>query len=203
MEFARHACTLLVNLGYPNTPTTLEGDLSETTQGTLGIDAKLQNELYALVKEIHTSPNPHPFKDPLNPFHSFHVQCKEPIGTQSKTLPPIPCQQEELNTASSILRNLNSAGGLFDQPAIHTLALFIHPQANSILSAFHTWDQSTAPKPHAQWPLPHIDDNNQTLSYIDKPGNPTNEAASCNGPPQNRPPHFDLCAPHINAFLPH
>ncbi|KAG5333224.1 hypothetical protein C0989_006052 [Termitomyces sp. Mn162] len=95
-EFARHACTLLINLGYPNTPTTLEvwadqllnfhecylqGNLPEATQGTLGIDINLQNKLHTLVKEIHTSPNPCPFEDPLNPFCSFHVQCEEPIRT--------------------------------------------------------------------------------------------------------------------------
>ncbi|KAG5349262.1 hypothetical protein C0989_004957 [Termitomyces sp. Mn162] len=88
--------TLLINLGYPDTSTTLEvwadqllnfhecylqGNLPETIQGTLGIDANLQNELHVLVEEIHTSPNPHPFKDPLDPSHSFHVQCKELVGT--------------------------------------------------------------------------------------------------------------------------
>ncbi|KAG5335675.1 hypothetical protein C0989_000758 [Termitomyces sp. Mn162] len=95
-EFARCACTLLTNLGYPNTFTTLEvwvdrllnyykcylqGNLLKTMQGTLGIDANLQNELCTLVKEIHTSPNSHLFEDPLDPACSFHVQCKEPVGT--------------------------------------------------------------------------------------------------------------------------
>ncbi|KNZ74396.1 hypothetical protein J132_06966 [Termitomyces sp. J132] len=96
MEFARCACTLLTNLGYPNTSTTpevwadglldfhkcyLQGNLLETMQGTLGIDDNLWNELHTLVKEIHTSLNPHPFKDPLDPAHFFHVQCKEPVRT--------------------------------------------------------------------------------------------------------------------------
>ncbi|KAG5342373.1 hypothetical protein C0989_002846 [Termitomyces sp. Mn162] len=62
---------------------------------------------------------------------------------QSKALPPISCQQEELNVASSILRNLNPMGGLFDQPAAHTLALSTHLQANS--------DQS----PHFNLHAPH------------------------------------------------
>ncbi|KAG5341554.1 hypothetical protein C0989_009471 [Termitomyces sp. Mn162] len=101
-------------------------------------------------------------------------------------------------------------GGLFNQPAAHTLALSAHPQANSVPSTFHTWDQPDATEPHAQWLTPHIDNNNQTLSYIDKPGSPTDEPGSptdepgsptdeptpCNGPPQDRPPHFDLHAPH-------
>ncbi|KAG5331191.1 hypothetical protein C0989_008351, partial [Termitomyces sp. Mn162] len=92
-EFARHTHTLLTNLGYPDTSMTpevwadrlldfhecyLQGNLLETMQGTLGIDDNLRNELHTLVEEIHTSPNPHPFEDPLDPAHSFHVQCGEP-----------------------------------------------------------------------------------------------------------------------------
>ncbi|KAG5334680.1 hypothetical protein C0989_003096 [Termitomyces sp. Mn162] len=183
VEFKRCAHTLLTNLGYPNTSATpevwvdrllnfhecyLQGNLPETMQGTLGIDNNLWNKLHALVKEIHTSPNPHPFEDPLDPTCSFHVQCKEPIGMQSKAPPPIPCQQEELNVASSILRNLNPMGELFDQLAAHTLALSTCPQANSVPSAFQTWDQPAVPKPHSQQLPPHVNDNNQTFSYIDK-----------------------------------
>ncbi|KAG5334209.1 hypothetical protein C0989_004004 [Termitomyces sp. Mn162] len=96
MEFARHACTLLINLGYSDTPATpevwadqllnfhehyLQGNLPEAMQGTLGIDVNLQNELCALVEEIHTSPNPCPFKDPLGPSCSFHMQHEEPVQT--------------------------------------------------------------------------------------------------------------------------
>ncbi|KAG5349229.1 hypothetical protein C0989_005151, partial [Termitomyces sp. Mn162] len=96
MEFTRHTCTLLTNLGYSDTSMTpevwvdrlldfheryLQGNLLETTQGTLGIDDNLRNELHALVEEIHTSPNSRPFKDPLDPACSFHVQCEEPIRT--------------------------------------------------------------------------------------------------------------------------
>ncbi|KAG5350197.1 hypothetical protein C0989_012258 [Termitomyces sp. Mn162] len=197
-EFARCTCTLLTNLDYPNTSVTpevwadqlldfhkryLQGNLPETTQGTLGIDDNLRNELCTLVKEIHISLNSHLFKDPLDPAHSFHVQCKKPIRTQSKALPSVPHQQEELNTASSILRNLDTAGGLFDQPAAHTLALSTCPQANSIPSAFQTWDQPTIPEPHSQQLPPCIDDDNWTLSYINEPGNPANKHAPCNGPP--------------------
>ncbi|KAG5330259.1 hypothetical protein C0989_009064 [Termitomyces sp. Mn162] len=91
-EFARRTHTLLTNLGYPDTSATLEvwadrlldfhkhylqGNLPENTQGTLGIDNNLWNELHALVKEIHTSPNPRP----LDPTRSFHVQREEPVGT--------------------------------------------------------------------------------------------------------------------------
>ncbi|KAG5338707.1 hypothetical protein C0989_006513 [Termitomyces sp. Mn162] len=196
-EFARRTCTLLTNLGYPNTSVTLEvwadqlldfhkcylqGNLPETMQC---IDNNLWNKLHALVKEIHTSLNPHPFKVPLDPARSFHVQCEEPVGTQSKASLSIPCQQEELNMASSILRNLNPMGGLFDQPATHTLALSACPQANSIPSTFRTWDQPAILKPHSQRLPPRVDNDNQTLSYIDKPGNPADEHAPCNGPPQD------------------
>ncbi|KAG5338260.1 hypothetical protein C0989_007845 [Termitomyces sp. Mn162] len=214
VEFTRRAHTLLVILGYSNTSTAsevwadqllnfhkcyLQGNLPKTMQGTLGIDANLQNKLCTLVEEIHTSLNPHPFKDPLDPFRSFHVQCEEPVGTQIKALPPIPCQQEELNAASSILRNLNPVGELFDQPAAHTLALSACPWANSVPSTFCTWDQPATSKSCAQQPPPHVDDNNWTLSYIDKSGNPTNKPASCNSPPQDRSPQFDLHAPHVNV----
>ncbi|KNZ71347.1 hypothetical protein J132_00008 [Termitomyces sp. J132] len=96
MEFARCTRTLLTNLGYPDASTTpevwadrlldfhkryLQGNLPENMQGTLGIDDNLQNELRALVEEIHTSPNPHPFEDPLDPACSFHMQCEEPVRT--------------------------------------------------------------------------------------------------------------------------
>ncbi|KAG5333405.1 hypothetical protein C0989_005846 [Termitomyces sp. Mn162] len=155
MKFARCTHTLLVNLGYSNISAILEvwadqllnfhkhylqGNLPETMQGTLGINANLQNELHTLIEEIHTSLNPCPFKDPLDPSHSFHVQCKEPIRAQSKALPPISRQQEELNVASSILRNLNPTERLFDQSAAHTLALSACSQANSVPSAFQMWD---------------------------------------------------------------
>ncbi|KAG5335237.1 hypothetical protein C0989_001736 [Termitomyces sp. Mn162] len=104
--------------------------------------------------------------------------------TKSSTAPPsVPHQQEELNVASSILRNLNPTGGLFDQLAAHTLALSACPQANSVPSAFRTWDQPTISKLHSQRLPPCINNNNWTLSYIDKPGNPTNEHTPCNGPP--------------------
>ncbi|KNZ72555.1 hypothetical protein J132_02713 [Termitomyces sp. J132] len=167
MESARHTCTLLTNLGYPDASATLEvwvdrlldfhkrylqGNLPENMQGTLGIDDNLQNELHALVKEIHTSPNPRPFEDPLDPARSFHMQCEEPVRTQNKAPSSVPHQQEELNAASSILRNLNPAGGLFDQPAAHTLALSTRPRASSMPSAFQTWDQPAASKLHSQRP---------------------------------------------------
>ncbi|KAG5350319.1 hypothetical protein C0989_011599 [Termitomyces sp. Mn162] len=190
MEFARRTHTLLTNLGYSDTSVTPEvwvdrllGNLPETMQGTLGIDNNLRNELHALVEEIHTSLNPCPFEDPLDPARSFHVQCREPMGTRSKALPSVPHQQEEVNAASSILRNLNPAGGLFDQPAAHTLALSTHPQANSIPSAFQIWDQPAVSEPRPQWLPPCIDDDNWTLSYIDEPGNPADEHAPCNRPP--------------------
>ncbi|KAG5332565.1 hypothetical protein C0989_006866, partial [Termitomyces sp. Mn162] len=96
VEFARCTHTFLTNLGYSNTSATpevwadrlldfhkcyLQGNLPETMQGTLGIDNNLRNKLRTLVEEIHTSLNSHPFKDPLDPAHSFHVQHGEPVGT--------------------------------------------------------------------------------------------------------------------------
>ncbi|KAG5721696.1 hypothetical protein E4T56_gene11196 [Termitomyces sp. T112] len=157
------------------------GNLPENTQGTLGIDDNLRNELHALVEEVHTSPNPRPFEDPLDPARSFHVQCEEPVGTQNKAPSSVPCQQEELNAASSILRNLNPAGGLFDQPAAHTLALSARPWASSVPSAFRIWDQPAAPKLRSQRPPLRIDNDNRTLSYIDEPGNPADEHPLRNG----------------------
>ncbi|KNZ77556.1 hypothetical protein J132_05149 [Termitomyces sp. J132] len=198
MEFARCTCTLLINLGYSNTSATpevwadqlldfhecyLQGNLPETIQGTLGIDTNLQNKLCTLVEKIHTSPNPCPFEDPLDPSHSFYVQCEEPVETCSKAPPPIPCQQEELNAASSILRNLNSVRRLFNQLTAHTLALSACSWANSIPSTFCIWDQPTTPEPHMQRPPLHVDNDNWTLSYIDKPSNPTNKPALHNSPP--------------------
>ncbi|KAG5350088.1 hypothetical protein C0989_000212 [Termitomyces sp. Mn162] len=196
MKFARCACTLCINLGlgYPDTPATLEVWADQL----LNFHKHYLQENLPKTIQIYTSPNPHPFEDPLDPSCSFYMQCKELIEIQSEALPPIPHQQEELNAASSILRNLNPAGGLFDQLATHTLALSTCPQANSVPSAFYKWDQPTAPEPHTQWLLLHVDDDNQTLSYIDKPGNPANEPAPHSSPPQDRPPYFNLHAPYIN-----
>ncbi|KAG5333762.1 hypothetical protein C0989_004909 [Termitomyces sp. Mn162] len=151
-------------------------------QGTLGIDDNLRNELHALVEEIHTSPNPRPFEDPLDPAHSFHMQCEEPVGTRNEAPSSVPHQQEELNVASSLLRNLNPAGGLFDQPTTHTLALSAWPRASSMPSAFQTWDQPATPKLRSQQPSLRVNDDNRTLSYIDEPGNPANKHAPRNGP---------------------
>ncbi|KNZ73521.1 hypothetical protein J132_03285 [Termitomyces sp. J132] len=173
----------------------LQGNLPENTQGTLGLDENLRNELRALVEEIHTSPNPRPFEDPLDPARSFHVQREEPVGTRNEAPSSVPRQQEELNAASSILRNLNPAGGLFDQPAAHTLALSARPRASSVPSAFRTWDQPAIPEIRSQRPSLRVDDDNRTLSYIDEPGNPVDEHPPRNGPQRDRPPHFDLRAP--------
>ncbi|KAG5716872.1 hypothetical protein E4T56_gene3432 [Termitomyces sp. T112] len=95
----------------------------------------------------------------------------------------IPHQQEELNAVSNILRDLNPAGELFDQPAAHTLVLSAHLRANSIPSTFCTWDQCATPEPYIQRPPSYIDNDNQILSYIDKPGNLSKEPAPYNGIP--------------------
>ncbi|KAG5338327.1 hypothetical protein C0989_007448 [Termitomyces sp. Mn162] len=107
-------------------------------QGTLEIDANLWNELHALVEEIHTSPNPHQFKDTLDPACSFHIQQEEPTKVQAKAPALIPCQQDKLNATSNILKFLNPAKGLFNQLTACTLALSTCFQANSVPSAFHT-----------------------------------------------------------------
>ncbi|KAG5349077.1 hypothetical protein C0989_006166 [Termitomyces sp. Mn162] len=203
-----------MDLGYHDTPATLkvwadcflnfhkcylQGTLPKTMQGTLRIDANLQNELCTLVEEIHTSLSPCQFEDPLDPAHSFHMQQEEPTRVQSKALSSISYQQGELNAVSNILRNLNLTGGLFDQPTAHTLALSACPRANSVPSAFYTWDQPAASKPHTQRPPPYVDNDNQTLSYIDKPGNPGKEPAPCNGPLWDRPLYLNLHTPYENA----
>ncbi|KAG5349902.1 hypothetical protein C0989_001342 [Termitomyces sp. Mn162] len=61
-----------------------------------------------------------PDSSELKPTSSSAMKSSASSGAQSKALPLIPHQQEELNAASNILRNLNPMGGLFDQPAIHT-----------------------------------------------------------------------------------
>ncbi|KAG6881914.1 hypothetical protein C0993_012494 [Termitomyces sp. T159_Od127] len=102
------------------------------------IDLNLWDKLRALVDEIHTSPTPWRFEDPMNPACSFHMQHKEPIKPQDPVSAPVPHQQEELNAASNILKALNPTGELFDQPAAHTIGLSARPHANSLLSAFCT-----------------------------------------------------------------
>ncbi|KAG5735300.1 hypothetical protein E4T56_gene10973 [Termitomyces sp. T112] len=198
-EFARRTHTLLTNLGYPDT----SGTSQRLCKAPWALTITYRTSSVHWSKKSTPAPNPHPFKDPLDPAHSFHVQCEEPIRTRNEALPSVPHQQEELNVASSILRNLNPMGGLFNQPAAHTLALSACPWANSIPSAFQTWDQPAISEPRSQWPPPHVDNDNWTLSYIKKPGNPTNKHAPCNGPPQDQPPHFDLRAPCVNAPPPH
>ncbi|KAG5348493.1 hypothetical protein C0989_010377, partial [Termitomyces sp. Mn162] len=94
-------------------------------------------------------------------------------------------------------------GGLFDQPAAHTLALSARPRASSVPSAFQTWDQPAVPKLHSQQLPLCVDDDNRTLSYIDEPGNPADKHPPCNGPQQDRPPNFNLRAPRSNAPPPH
>ncbi|KNZ74173.1 hypothetical protein J132_07697 [Termitomyces sp. J132] len=131
---------------------------------------------------------PNPAYLPPAHYYAYPVPAAAPTPPEpmdNYSPPLVPHQQKELNMASSILRNLNPAGGLFDQPAAHTLALSACPRANSVPSAFQTWDQPTVSKPRPQWPPPRINDNNWTLSYIDKPGNPADEHASCNGPPRD------------------
>ncbi|KAG6899246.1 hypothetical protein C0993_011969 [Termitomyces sp. T159_Od127] len=152
-EFAKHARTLLISLGHHNLSKTLEqwanrllkfyklyqcGAISKSAQNTLQVDLNLQDKLHALVDEIHTSPTPQRFEDPIDPVCSFHMQCKEPIKPWDPASTPVPRQQEELNATSNILKVLNPTGGLFDQPAASTIDLSVHPYVNLLPNAFCT-----------------------------------------------------------------
>ncbi|KAG6882846.1 hypothetical protein C0993_008946 [Termitomyces sp. T159_Od127] len=187
-EFARCACALLVDLN-------------------------LWDKLRTLVDEIHTSSTPQHFEDPVDPTCSFHVQCKELIKPQDPASALVPCQQEELNAASNILKALNFTRGLFNQPATRTIGLSACPHANTLPSAFRTWGQpaDTDSCPDAPPHPPPADNNNtstHTLSYIDELEAPGSGLAPPGGAPapefqHDRPPHFDLRHPHGNTPPPH
>ncbi|KAG5733979.1 hypothetical protein E4T56_gene6787 [Termitomyces sp. T112] len=132
VEFARHTHTLLTNLGYPNT--------SATPEGT---SRRIRKAPWASTTTYGTSSTPWSKKSTL-------AQTSTPSKTLWILPAPSTCNQEELNAASSILRNLNPMGGLFDQPAAHTLALSAWPRASSVPSAFQTWDQPAAPELRSQ-----------------------------------------------------
>ncbi|KAG6881500.1 hypothetical protein C0993_001203 [Termitomyces sp. T159_Od127] len=88
------------------------GAIPESAQNTLQVDLHLQDKLCTLVDEIHTSPTPWRFEDPMDPARSFHVQREEPTEPRDPVPAPVPRQQEELNAASNILKALNPTGGL-------------------------------------------------------------------------------------------
>ncbi|KAG6883100.1 hypothetical protein C0993_007861, partial [Termitomyces sp. T159_Od127] len=165
------------------------GAISESTWNMLQVDLNLQDELHALLDEIHTSPTPWHFGDPVDPACSFHVQHKELIKPWDPVTTLVPCQQEELNVASKILKALNSTRGLFDQPAARTIGLSARIHANSLLTTFHTWRQSADANFHPNAPpcLPPTDNDHastHTLSYI-------NELEASSGrlaPPSRAPP---------------
>ncbi|KAG6882665.1 hypothetical protein C0993_009657 [Termitomyces sp. T159_Od127] len=223
-EFARRAQALLISLGHNDLSGTpkqwanhlLEfhelyqcGAISEDAQNTLQVDLHLQDKLCALVDEIHTSPTPWRFEDPVDPARLFHVQHEEPIKLWDPVPAPVPRQQEELNAASNILKALNPTRGLFDQPAACTIGLSMHPHGNSFPSAFCTWRQPADVNPCLDAP-PHLppanNDNASThiLSYINELEASGSGSAPSSGAPapefqRNCPPHFDLCHPCGNA----
>ncbi|KAG6896022.1 hypothetical protein C0993_008860 [Termitomyces sp. T159_Od127] len=188
------------------------GSIPESTQNTLQVDLHLLDKLHALVDEIHTSPTPRHFEDPVDPARSFHVQRKEPTKPQDPVPTLVPRQQEELNAASNILKALNPTRGLFDQPATRTIGLLAYPHANSLPSAFRMWgqpaDTNLCPDALPQ-PLPTDNDNasTHTLSYINELEALSSGSAPPGGAPtsefqRNRPPHFDLCHPCSNTLPP-
>ncbi|KAG6883280.1 hypothetical protein C0993_007002 [Termitomyces sp. T159_Od127] len=142
----------------------------------------------------------------MDPARSFHMQCEKPIKPQDPVPTPAPCQQEEFNVASNILKALNPTGGLFDQPAAHIIGLSVCPHVNSLPSA---WGQptDTNPCPDAP-PQPPLADNDNasthTLSYINELEAPSGGSAPPGRAPtsefqHDHPPHFDLHHLHSNA----
>ncbi|KAG6882455.1 hypothetical protein C0993_010478 [Termitomyces sp. T159_Od127] len=223
-EFARRAHALLISLGHSDLSGTPEqwadcllelhelyqcGAIPENAWNTLQVDLHLRDELRALVDEIHTSSTPQRFEDPVDPAQSFHVQREEPTKPQDPVPAPVPCQQEELNAASNMLKALNLTGGLFDQPAARTIGLSARPHANSLPSAFCTWGQPADTNLHPDAPLQSLPADNDnasthTLSYINELGALGGGSAPPDGAPApefqcDRPSHFDLRHPRGNA----
>ncbi|KAG6895419.1 hypothetical protein C0993_009595, partial [Termitomyces sp. T159_Od127] len=214
-EFAKHACTLLVNLGHNNlfgTPEQWANRLlkfhelyqckviPESAQNTLQMDPNLWDELCALVDEIHTSPTSWRFEDPVDPMCSFYVQCEELIKPWDPVSASLPCQQEELNVASNILKALNLTRGLFNQPVAHTIG-FSACSHVSLSSTFRTWGQPADTNSCPDTPSHPLSANNNhasthTLSYINK----LEASSSRLAPPGGAPaPEFQCdCFPHFN-----
>ncbi|KAG6899918.1 hypothetical protein C0993_005308 [Termitomyces sp. T159_Od127] len=109
-EFARRARALLVSLGHND----LSGTLKQWADRLLKFHELYQHGAIPEMDKIHTSPTPWHFEDSVDPAHSFYMQHKELIELWDSVPAPVPHQQEELNTASNILKALNSTGGLFD-----------------------------------------------------------------------------------------
>ncbi|KAG6876690.1 hypothetical protein C0993_001201 [Termitomyces sp. T159_Od127] len=138
----------------------------------------------------------------MDSARSFHVQREEPIKPQDPAPTLVPCQQKELNAASNILKALNLTRGLFNQPTAHTIGLSACPHANSLPSAFHTWEQpaDTNSRPDApSYPPPADNDHasTHTLSYINELEAPSSRSAPPGGAPapefqQDHLSHFDL-----------
>ncbi|KAG6894655.1 hypothetical protein C0993_011058, partial [Termitomyces sp. T159_Od127] len=139
----------------------------------------------------------------MDPARLFHVQHEEPIEPWDPVPALVPHQQKEFNVASNILKGLNPTGGLFGQPATHTIGLSACPCVNSLPSAFRTWEQSTDTNSHPDTPPhpPPADNDNastHTLSYINELEAPGSGLAPPGRAPtsefqRNHPPHFDLC----------
>ncbi|KAG6883748.1 hypothetical protein C0993_004094 [Termitomyces sp. T159_Od127] len=149
-EFAKCTHTLLISLKHHNLSETLKqwanhlhklyklyqcGAISESAQNILQVDLNLWDKLHALVDVIHTSPHPQCFENPMDPTCSFQMQHEEPIKPQNPVPAPVLCQQEELNVALNISKDLNpTTGGLFDPSTACTIGLLACSHANSLPS---------------------------------------------------------------------
>ncbi|KAG6883901.1 hypothetical protein C0993_002951, partial [Termitomyces sp. T159_Od127] len=223
-EFTKCTHALLISLEHHNFSGTLEqwanhllefhklyqhGAIPKSAQNTLQVDINLQDKLCALVDKIHTSPNLQRFEDPMDPMCSFHMQREEPIEPWNPVSTPVLHQQEELNVALNILKALNPTGGLFNQPAAHTIGLSARPHANFLSSTFCTWGQPAKANPHLDTPTQPSPTKNDsasthTLFYINKSEAPSSELAPLGRVPAPKfkcscPPHFDLCHSRSNA----
>ncbi|KAG6867853.1 hypothetical protein C0993_010227 [Termitomyces sp. T159_Od127] len=185
------------------------GAILKSAQNTLQVDPNLWDKLHALVDEIHASPTPWHFEDSVDPTCSFHVQRKELIKPWNPVSTLVLCQQEELNMASNILKALNPTGGLFDQPAAHTIGLSACPHVNSLPSAFCTWGQPTDSNSRPDAPPHPLPANNNhasthTLFYINELEALGGRLASPGRAPvpefqRDQPLHSDLHHSHGNA----
>ncbi|KAG6886997.1 hypothetical protein C0992_001262 [Termitomyces sp. T32_za158] len=110
------------------------GQLPESVCKDLWQNAFMRNELCSLVNKIHVLPNPGTFDNPADPARSFHVQQGAPFYPGDTAQIPGQRNQEEWNAASTMLRALNPNGGLFKQPAAHTISLSARQCANSVPS---------------------------------------------------------------------
>ncbi|KAG6883624.1 hypothetical protein C0993_005083 [Termitomyces sp. T159_Od127] len=195
----------------------VEAYIQQHDKNKLQVDLNLWDELHALVDEIHTSPTPWRFENPVNSMRSFHVQCEELIELQEPVSALVPHQQEELNVASNILKALNLTRGLFNQLAPCTIGLSACSHANSLFSTFCIWEQTADTNLHSDAPPHPLPANNDhasthTLSYINKLEAPSSGSAPTGGAPapefQSMYPlpaitHHSFASPWLQVHLDH